>query len=189
MNLKIIQRPLSYVQRLDGRSTDQISLLVIHCTELPDLASARQWGEKVVHTESQTGNSGHFYIDRDGSIEEWVPATRVAHHVRGFNSQSIGIEMVNTGRFPDWFQSTRQQMTEPYPGDQIRALTGLLDHLVASLPGLNEIAGHEDLDTSMLPSKDKPGTLIRRKIDPGPRFPWSAIMDRTKLKRLSVKAL
>ena len=189
MSLKIIQRPLSYVQRLDGRSTDQISLLVIHCTELPDLASARQWGEKVVYTESQTGNSGHFYIDRDGSIEEWVPVTRIAHHVRHFNPQSLGIELVNTGRYPHWFQATQQQMTEAYPAVQIKALTTLLDRLVAWLPGLREIAGHEDLDDGLLPSEDKPEIMIKRKIDPGPRFPWLSIMDNTKLKRLNVKEL
>lgn len=186
MGLKIVQCPLSYVQRLDDRSTDQISLVVIHCTELPDLASARQWGEKVVHSKSQTGNSGHFYIDRNGSIEQWVPLSRVAHHVRNFNSHSIGIELVNTGRYPDWFQSDRQQMTETYPDVQIEALHGLLDHLAILLPGLKEIAGHEDLDTAMLASSDKPALMIRRKIDPGPRFPWPEIMDNTKLKRLKI---
>ena len=72
--------------------------MVIHCTELPDLGMARGFGEKVMHKNSHTGNSGHFYIDRDGSIEEWVPVNRVAHHVRGFNSKSIGIELVNNGR-------------------------------------------------------------------------------------------
>lgn len=182
---EIVQHPLSYVQRLEERSTEQISLVVIHCTELPDLATARLWGEKVHHAESQTGNSGHFYIDRDGSIEEWVPLTRIAHHVRNFNSHSIGIELVNTGRYPDWFRSDHQQMTEAYPAEQVRALAGLLEHLQVSLPGLNEIAGHEDLDTGMLPAEDNPGVMIRRKIDPGPNFPWSTIMDKTKLKRMA----
>lgn len=189
MSLKIIQRHLSYVQRLERRSSDHIRLIVIHCTELPDLAGARQWGEKIIHQASQTGNSGHFYIDRDGSIEVWVPITRIAHHVRNFNAQSIGIELVNKGRYPDWFLSTRQFMSEAYPDEQIRALTALLDHLAVSLPGLKEIAGHEDLDTAMLPSEDKAGIMIRRKIDPGPRFPWAVIMDNTKLKRLGLKDL
>ena len=68
VKLNIHQRPLSYAQRLDGRCTDDINLLVIHCTELPDLAMARVYGEKVHHTGTQTGNSGHFYIDRDGTV-------------------------------------------------------------------------------------------------------------------------
>ena len=183
MGLKIYQHPLPYVQRLENRHEDLIGLVVIHCTELPDLASARQWGEKEIYPNSQTGNSGHFYIDRDGSVEEWVPVTQIAHHVRGFNQQSIGIELVNNGRYPSWFQSNHQQMKEDYPGAQIRGLLALLKHLVTLLPGLQEIAGHEDLDTEMLPSEDHAEIMIRRKIDPGPCFPWQTILDNTLLKR------
>ncbi len=184
-SLKIRQNPLSYAQRLERRGTHGINLVVIHCTELPDLAMARQWGEKEHYPETQTGNSGHFYINRDGSIEQWVPVNRVAHHVRGYNPQSIGIELVNNGRYPDWFQSIHQQMTEPYPDAQIAALTALLDHLVEQLPDLEQIAGHEDLDSGMRPSEDEPGAMIRRKLDPGPCFPWSELMHRLPLNRLT----
>ena len=48
--------PLPYVERLDSRDPGQVELLVVHCTELPDLATARAWGERVVHPESATGN-------------------------------------------------------------------------------------------------------------------------------------
>jgi len=186
---KIQQRPLPYTQRLDSRCTDCINLVVIHCTELPDLATARTWGEKEIYPDNQTGNSGHFYIDRDGSIEEWVPVNRISHHVRGFNPRSIGIELVNEGRYPDWFQSNHQQMTEPYPSTQIEALTTLLNYLVVQLPGLKSVAGHEDLDTSIQPSDDKPDIMIRRKLDPGPHFPWSVFMDKIMLNRLTAKDL
>lgn len=145
---------------------------------------ARLWGEKELYRESQTGNSGHFYIDRDGSIEQWVPLDRIAHHVRGFNPQSIGIELINLGRYPDWYQSSHQQMTEPYPGLQVRALVTLLNHLAAQLPGLKSLTGHEDLDTGLLRAEDKPEIKIRRKLDPGPRFPWSEVMDQIALKRM-----
>jgi N-acetylmuramoyl-L-alanine amidase len=96
LSLKIHQNHLSYIQRLESRVPDDISLVVIHCTELPDLAMARVFGEKIHHPQSETGNSGHFYIDRDGSIEQWVPLERVAHHVRGFNPQSIGTHIRST---------------------------------------------------------------------------------------------
>lgn len=178
-------RELSYVRRLESRNTDSIRLVVIHCTELPDLEMARVWGEKIIHPESRTGNSGHFYIDRDGSVEQWVPLERVAHHVRGFNPQSIGIELVNPGRYPGWFQSSKQLMTEPYPEAQIRALTALLQHLVKQLPALENIAGHEDLDTAILPAEDNPKIMVRRKLDPGPLFPWPELMRNIPLKRLS----
>lgn len=146
---------------------------------------ARLWGEKQIYPERRTGNSGHFYIDRDGSIEQWVPLDRVAHHVRGFNPQSVGIELVNNGRYPDWFHSGRQLMTDPYPDAQITAVADLLNHLTALLPGLSKITAHEDLDTRILPSEDNPETLIRRKLDPGPLFPWVTLMDRVSLGRLN----
>ena len=186
MNPKIRQHPLQYVQRLESRCSDDIKLIVIHCTELPDLVMARIWGEKVIYPESQTGNSGHFYIDRDGSIEQWVPFNRMAHHVRGFNPRSIGIELVNSGRYPDWFRSDNQHMSEPYPDLQIEALVVLVNHLQTQLPGLEGVTGHEDLDTGMIPAEDKPGNMIRRKLDPGPLFPWSEFMNNISLNRFRV---
>jgi len=189
VNLDIRQRPLTYAQRLDGRCTGDINLVVIHCTELPDLAMARAYGEKVHYPETQTGNSGHYYIDRDGGVEQWVPLNRIAHHVRGFNPQSVGIELVNTGRYPDWFHSGHQQMAEPYPVVQIEALTTLVDHLQTRLTGLKKIAGHEDLDTGKIASEDRPKTMIRRKLDPGPLFPWKELMNNVALQRFYAENL
>jgi N-acetylmuramoyl-L-alanine amidase len=162
-------------------------LVVIHCTELPDLAMARVFGGKQIYPEQQTGNSGHFYIDRDGSIEQWVPLDRVAHHVRDFNSHTVGIELVNSGRYPHWFNSDNQQMTENYPLQQLTALADLLNHLQATLPGLHGICGHEDIDTGLIPAEDQPDIMIRRKLDPGLCFPWAAVMDKTSLQRQANK--
>lgn len=187
MEKTIKNNHLSYVHRLQTRRLEDIRLVVIHCTELPDLAMARSFGEKILHQQSRTGNSGHFYIDRDGHCEQWVPLERVAHHVRGFNPGSIGIELVNNGRYPDWFNSDSQQVTDPYPDLQLQMLVRLLHQLEQQLPGLEHITGHSEIDTEMLPSKDRPEIKIRRKIDPGPLFPWQDVMDAISLKRLTVK--
>ena len=159
-------------------------MVVIHATELPDLKTAREFGEDIHHAESQTGNSGHFYIDRDGAIEQWVPLDRVAHHVRGHNAGSIGIELVHRGRWPDWFNSGHQEWNEPYPDKQITALIELLKTLESSLPNLKHIAGHDELDTDMIPASDDPEILIRRKLDPGPTFPWPGVLQAIPLVRL-----
>ena len=169
-------RPLPYVEQLESRCTDCINMVVIHCTELPDLSAAREWGEKVIYPTSGTGNSGHYYIDRDGATQEWVPVNRVAHHVKGYNPKSIGVELVNRGRYPDWFDSNNQDMSEPYPAAQINALIELLNKLVARLPDLALVAGHEDLDTGLQPSADDPEISIKRKLDPGPLFPWDQLL-------------
>jgi len=176
--------PLPYEDRLAPRDPLQVELVVIHCTELPDLATARVYGERVLYPDSGTGNSGHFYIDRDGSVHRWVAVDRVAHHVRGFNPRSVGIELVNTGRYPDWLDSRRQAMDEDYSEAQVASLVALLQALKAELAGLRHVAGHEDLDTAIVEASDDPSRQVRRKRDPGPRFPWARVLAAVDLQRL-----
>ena len=175
---------LPYVPRLDARDPADIDLVVIHCTELPDMAIARAYGERVLYAAAGTGASGHWYVDRDGSITEYVPATRVAHHVRGWNPRSVGIELVNTGRYPHWYDSGHQAMTEPYADAQIEALLALLAHLRAILPALRRIAGHEDLDVARVEASDDAARSVARKVDPGPLFPWPRVLAACGLERL-----
>jgi N-acetylmuramoyl-L-alanine amidase len=188
-------RPLPYEQLLATRPLACIDLLVIHCTELPDLATAREYGERLLYPVNSsrnqagegedgkgsgkicgTGNSGHYYIDRDGTVEQWIDLQHTAHHVRGFNPRSVGIELVNRGRFPDWFHSGHQQMTESYPGPQIDALLQLIRWLRAELSELRHICGHADLDQERIAASNNPAIEIFRKLDPGPLFPWPRVL-------------
>lgn len=180
--LAIEDWPLPYIDRLAQRAPETIDLVVMHCTELPDLAMARRFGERALY-DSGTGNSGHYYIDRDGRVLQFVPPERVAHHTRGYNARSIGIELVNSGRYPDWLDSRHQAMSEPYPAGQIDALIPLLQALVARYPSLRGIAGHEDLDTAQEPASDDPSTQVFRKRDPGPLFPWPRVLAAVPLRR------
>jgi N-acetylmuramoyl-L-alanine amidase len=179
----VFSNPLPYISSLSPRLCSSIDLVVLHCTELPDLATARTYGQRIYYPESGTGNSGHFYIGRDGRIEQWVPTDRVAHHVRNFNERSIGIELVNIGRYPNWFDSRNQKMSEPYIPQQLSSLITLLSGLKNDLSNLQWITGHEDLDASFVAATDKPGQMVRRKRDPGPCFPWPEILEQVPLKR------
>lgn len=178
--LPIIVQLLPYEQQLESRLNNHIDLVVIHCTELPDLAMARQYGE-MAHYPNGTGNSGHFYIDRDGAITMYVKPERVANHTRGYNPRSIGIELVNTGRYPEWFNSNNQSMNEAYTQAQVDAVITLLNQLKRQLPQLTLISGHEDLDTAQVPASDNPKLMVFRKRDPGPQFPWSQVLKATEL--------
>lgn len=178
--LPIALELLPYVQQLPARDLSQIDLVVMHCTELPDMAIAREYGERVLYP-SGTGNSGHFYIDRDGSIHQYVNVGQIANHTRGYNSRSIGIEMVNIGRYPHWLDSRYQAMQEPYTEAQISALIGLLQQLKLQLPNLQYIAGHEQLDTEQVPASDNDALRVFRKRDPGPHFPWPRVLETSAL--------
>ena len=182
--LAIHRDHLPYAEALASRSFASIDLAVIHCTELPDLAKSRAFGAEIHYTASGTGNSGHYYIEQSGRVEEWVPLDRVAHHVRGYNERSVGIELVNRGRFPNWLDSREQRMTEPYPETQIAGLINLLAALELRLPSLRWIAGHEALDISRVESSDAPTMKVYRKRDPGMLFPWADVLAATALEWL-----
>ena len=177
--------PLPYVDALAARELADIDTVVIHCTELPDLATAREYGERILYPASGTGNSGHYYVDRDGGIAEYVPPERIAHHTRGWNPRSIGIELVNTGRYPHWLDSRQQAMEEAYTDAQIESLVSLLLDLQARIPSLARIAGHEDLDLDEVESSDDPTVKVRRKRDPGPMFPWDEVLAAIPMRRIT----
>ena len=183
MELAINDWPLPYEERLDERPAGSIDLVVIHCTETPDLAEARRLGERALY-DSGTGNSGHYYIDRDGSVHVFVRPQRIAHHVRGFNERAIGIELVNTGRYPHWYDSRHQAMAEAYTEAQLVALEALLARLRSELPSLASIAGHEDLDREQVAASDDASVMVARKRDPGPLFPWPRILQASGLQRI-----
>jgi N-acetylmuramoyl-L-alanine amidase len=173
---EIIEQLLPYNERLEQRNTADLDLIVLHCTELPTLEIARQFGERIVLQETKTGLSGHYYIDRDGRVYRYVSDDRTARHVIGFNAGSIGIEIVNLGRYPNWFHSNHQTCTEPYTPDQIESIRKLLRLLKIRYPQIRTIARHSDLDTNWIPAEDDPTVHIRRKVDPGPLFPWENLV-------------
>jgi N-acetylmuramoyl-L-alanine amidase len=171
----VVRQLLPYNDRLDRRDLSTIDLVVVHCTELPTLAEARVYGERILYAGTGTGNSGHYYIDRDGAVYQYVDDDRVAHHVVGHNPRSIGIELVNRGRYPHWLHAEHQEMTEDYPPAQVAALIDLIADLRRRLPGLAAIARHSDLDQAWIPAADEPARQVRRKVDPGPRLPWDRV--------------
>lgn len=175
-----LNKLLPYNDKLDSRELSSIEMLVIHCTELPNIKSARVYGEKV-HYKSGTGNCGHYYIAKSGDTYQWVTNNRIAHHVKDHNQNSIGIELDNLGRYPNWHQTNAQIMHDEYPQALIDSLLELILKLQKQLPNLKYITGHEDLDTRLIKSENDPEIYIRRKMDPGKLFPWTEVMQKISL--------
>jgi N-acetylmuramoyl-L-alanine amidase len=184
IDLAIHDWPLPYESRLDHRDVATVDLVVIHCTELPDMKMTREFGERVHYPAKGTGNSGHYYIDTDGTTYKFVSNERVANHTFGWNPQSIGIEISNVGRYPFWGDSKHQAFTVPYTKAQIDSLLALLRQLKNELPSLKFIAGHEDLDRRLEPASDDAMVMLRRRQDPGPLFPWGEVVPSSGLERL-----
>jgi N-acetylmuramoyl-L-alanine amidase len=171
--LSISNDLLHWAGDLPSRSVKSIHLIVLHSTEEPELRDARRIAE-----EGSSQAAAHYYIDRDGSIVQWVPDDRIANHAYGHNRESIGIELVNRGRSPNHFSSTSQTPIEPFPKSQLASLTMLLEDLKSRYPWIADLARHSDLDHRVRPAEDKPDVLVRRRIDPGPQFPWGETMER-----------
>ncbi len=101
--------------------------------------------------------SSHFFVARDGMLEQFVSCDAVAWHAgvsnwksrESCNGFSIGIELEGCDELP-------------FTSVQYRALATLLSALKQRYPSLTDAAGHSDI---------APG----RKSDPGPNFDWAQV--------------
>jgi AmpD protein len=147
----------------------RVSLLVLHSISLPPGAyggdaverlftnrldvQAHPFFRELVHMRV----SAHFFVRRDGALQQFVPAHRRAWHAgasrwRGrerCNDYSVGVEL--EGREDGAFTDA-----------QYRCLARLIRVLRARLP-LRACAAHSDIAPS-------------RKRDPGARFRWLRLM-------------
>ena len=180
---------LSYVERLEQRQLEVVEVVVIHATETPDLRTAKEFAEQIHYQGSQTGNSGHYYVDLDGTVYEYVPTDRVAHHVANYNLNTIGIELVNRGRFPYWFDTNSQQWDAIYPQAQLDALYQLVEMLKLKHANVSQIARHSDLDPRLVPASNDENQQVRRKLDPGTTFPWETFVRSSQLKPVKPVAI
>ncbi len=154
--------------------------VVIHATGGPDCDPLRRFRGGTLdgivgHFLRHQGRiSIHYIIGRDGEVVRMVPESMVAYHTRGQNADSIGIELINDGDGQD-----------PFADAQIAALTSLLRDILDryGLTG-SDIKTHAELDDSSLTCN---GKQIKRKQDPGPAFPWTALQRQLKQRAVTPK--
>jgi N-acetylmuramoyl-L-alanine amidase len=152
-----------------------VDTVVIHATEIPTLREALKMARDTSDRKPMDGICAHYYISRKGTLYRVVPDHRIANHCRGWNDRSIGIELVNRGRYPRWFHPDSQRFDQSYTESQYRALDRLLRLLKKRYPRIRQCLPHSDLDRRRVLSTDG-RTRVRRRIDPGPRFDWSKII-------------
>lgn len=131
------------------------SLIVIHYTATPGLASPLSW-----LCNKAAKASAHLIVDKDGTAYQLLPFNIAAWHageseyngesVNGsVNSFSIGIENVGMG--------------DEWPEAQVEANRAILEAL-SNAYTIRDIVGHEDV---AIPAG--------RKTDPGPNYPWDKV--------------
>jgi N-acetylmuramoyl-L-alanine amidase len=149
-----------------------IDMIVIHSTGGPTCdakgkpiwVDAGNMAENMLNIEADPILGIHYMIDRDGTLRASVPEAQVAHHVFRFSERSIAIELINDGDGKD-----------PFPEAQITSLVKLLKDIKQRRAIKRDgIKRHSDLDRAMSPCNKKQ----RRKVDPGDKFAYEAVLDR-----------
>ena len=156
------------------REKDEISLLVIHNISLPPGkfggGHVEEFFQNILDPQAhpyfdeikELKVSSHLFIERDGSITQFVPFDKKAWHagVSNFNGRencnefSIGIELEGTDELE-------------YTQEQYDTLVEVSRELMVSYPLITKgnIVGHCDI---------APG----RKTDPGETFDWDLYLSR-----------
>lgn len=154
-----------------ARSSRKINYVVIHATGGPSRdpewhfkGHDLEWTVKHFTTRKRL-TSAHYVVGRDGRIVQLVKDRYIAWHAKGFNHNSIGIEMVNNGDGIDSF-----------PEVQIISLIKLAIELKNTYGiQIKNYVSHEEVDKkkySHIKAKAFDGKIYARKVDPGAKFPW-----------------
>ncbi len=160
--------------RTSGPKRSQVDEIIVHATGGPScrrgkvVFSAAGDLERMARFFARNPVvSIHYIIGRDGQVAASVPEDEVARHTRDNNDRSIGIELINGG-----------DGREPYPAEQVDRLVKLVRDVMARwrVPAA-EVKGHDDVDHSTFRCG---GEVVRRKQDPGPRFPWAEVRQRLR---------
>lgn len=125
--------------------------IVVHCSASQAKTDLSAADIRRMHMQNGWMDIGyHFVIRRDGSVETGRPEGVVGSHVKGYNSESVGVCLVGG-------IDSKGRGEFNYTDAQMDALKGVLKALSAIHPEA-EILGHRDLD----PKKECPCFDVRK---------------------------
>jgi hypothetical protein len=140
------------------------TIIVVHHTAIDTLKDSfkafdgvRLKSRKKLLAASALNVSAHFLVDRDGTVYQLMPTTRMARHVIGLNWTAIGIENVG---------GNKRELT----GEQIRANAKLVRHLKREHPRITTLIAHSEYQRFRQSSlwKERDTLYITAKRDPAP---------------------
>lgn len=116
----------------------KINLIVIHCSATREDRSLTAFDLDTLHRRRGFNGTGyHYYIRKDGCVHVTRPLERIGAHVRGFNSESIGICY-------EGGLDCRGRPADTRTPEQRAALRLLVHQLQERFPGCR-VCGHRDL--------------------------------------------
>jgi N-acetyl-anhydromuramyl-L-alanine amidase AmpD len=154
---------------IDSKSIEiKPKMIVLHWTSIPEFdLTFRIFNKSILPSNrhdklpGDLNVSSHFLVDKDGSIYQLMPETRMARHVIGLNHYAIGIENVGGVYGKD-------DLTQA----QVKANAFLACYLKKKYPTIQYVIGHNDYlqfkNTALWLEKDP--NYQTDKTDPGPTF-------------------
>ena len=120
---------------------------------------AHEWLQK-------DGTSAHFLLRPDGSFIKQRSTKKVCWHARGFNQDSVGIEVLVPGEYNygTFLKAIKEDwVTNAQYASLIEMSQGIIDFF-----SIHKVARHSDLSPD-------------RKFDPGAGFKWQYFLENLKL--------
>ena len=117
----------------------KINTIVIHCSATPEAMTYPLESLRADHKKRGFVDVGyHYYIRKDGTIQEGRPLNQIGAHAKGYNTGSIGICYeggLDANRKP---KDTRTEA-------QKKSMLVLLKATLKLYPTITRICGHRDL--------------------------------------------
>jgi N-acetyl-anhydromuramyl-L-alanine amidase AmpD len=131
--------------------------IVLHA--MAEYVRTDQWVRHCTHLLDSLGVSAHAIVLPDGRLLACVSAERIAHHAKGHNSDSVGIEFALAGVWD--YAGFLERIRTPWVTDAAleTGVTWVADQCRRAGLGLAAVTTHARLDPD-------------RKQDPGAGFPW-----------------
>ena len=135
-------------------------LLVIHA--IGEYIKVREPAVAAIPFLNEQKLSAHLYIDPKGNKFQCRPFNKIAWHAKGFNEDSIGIEVGVAGEHD--YGSFRKRIKEDWvTNPQYGVLVESTIEILRDFP-IATIVRHSDIDPT-------------RKSDPGDGFPWQRFLN------------
>jgi N-acetylmuramoyl-L-alanine amidase len=177
-----VTRSPAHNSRVDGGVQKARNRLILHAPEGRTLEGATSTYQSPIPKNTATGRSVHLVIGGDGSrIAQVVPFNRIANHTQGYNSTSLGIELVYAGRLQRDEKTAgfhlRTWFKEPFQGNQYIYASALNDSHYHYWPLFPKSQLDTLFEIATILKKEYPITDVLAheeiipSLHPGPAFP------------------
>lgn len=152
---------VSSVEELEydmGSAERPISEMIVHWSET--FSNANLTGDQLEELTGSGGNSYHYIIRRDGSVERGVPIKESGSHTDGHNKYSIGVCLIG-GVLPANEEQVISSVNEKMSSNtitrsQYNTLYQVFRVFFSQYPGAQAL-GHNEID----PTSEGPGFEVR----------------------------